>query len=66
MIEPWKSEAPAGETNAIINCPKSGHITSDETNVNTFLVKNFLNCNRADLVTSMVSPTSEEPAFRSW
>lgn len=44
MIELWeKGKDPLGETTAIINCPKSGHITPDETNVNTYLEKDFLN-----------------------
>jgi hypothetical protein len=40
MIEFWeKGKNPLRETSAIINCPKSGHITPDETNVNTYLEK---------------------------
>jgi hypothetical protein len=42
MFDFWeKGKNPLGETTAIINCPKSGHITPHQTIVNTYLEKVF-------------------------
>lgn len=37
-----KGKSPLDETSPIVNCPKSGHITPDETNVKYLLGKDSI------------------------